>query len=222
MPGQEGLRMTERRAIKMQADLNSCIDALTDDLDIYTNMGVDDRELCALMRNGINKILLLWTDIQREFHRSMAMTVEAEEKARLGASMEEYRTKYKEIQTRALQVTAPLYNVMERERLEREAARRPAAGTGGGGRMAPKVDESLHPQFKVAFSLSLDEFRRWEEAAMAWGQASGHDQRPALMQKVYFESICEKEFSKTAKSRTHTRRWWTSWSLSTTRGSRFS
>ena len=181
MLGIEVFRMTERRSIELQDNMNSCIDSLSDDLDIYSDMGAYDRELCTLMRNGINKISLIWTDIQREFHCAIAVSVEEEEKTRLRDSMEGYRTKYKAIQTRALQVTAPLYNVMEREQLEREAMRRPAAVYGGGGRMAPKVDKSLRPQFKSAFSLSLDEFRRWEEAALAWGQASGHDQRPALV-----------------------------------------
>ena len=140
------------------------------------------------------QISILWTDIQREFRHCIATSVEQEEKDRLGTSMEDYRTRYKAIQMRALQITAPLYNIMEKERADRDATRGPVAGTGGGGRMAPKVDKSLRPQFKAAFSLSLDEFRRWVETAMSWGQVSGHDQRPALVQKVYFESICEKEF----------------------------
>ena len=42
------------------------------------------------------------------------------------------------------------------------------------------------PQFKAAFMLALDKFCKWEEAATAWGQASGHDLRPPLVQKVYF------------------------------------
>ena len=158
MPGCKGLRITEKRAIKLQDNLNTCINTLTDDLEIYNDMGADDREMCGMMQNGISTISKLWTDIQREFCHALATSVEQADKDRLTASMEDYRTRYKNISTRALQVTAPLFNIMEKERLEREAMRRPPAQGGGGGRGAPKVDESLRPQFKAAFSLSLDEF----------------------------------------------------------------
>ena len=131
----------------------------------------DDREMCGMMRNGLARIATLWTDIQREFHRAMATSVEQADKDRLTTSMEDYRTRYKTIMTRALQVTAPLFNIMEKERLELEAGRR--ATGGGGARASPKVDESFCPQFKAAFTLSLDEFRKWEEGGNSMGPSIG-------------------------------------------------
>ena len=88
---------------------------------------------------------------------------------------------------------------MERERLDREASNTGgAAGGGGGGARGgapPRVDESLRPDFKCLYALSLNKFNRWQEMANAWGLASMHEQRPPLVQKMYFEQITEKEFS---------------------------
>ena len=49
--------------------------------------------------------------------------------------------------------------------------------------------------FKCLYSLSLNEFNRWMEIANTWGLASMHETRPPVVQKMYFEQICEKEFS---------------------------
>ena len=57
------------------------------------------------------------------------------------------------------------------------------------------MDESLRPDFKGSYALSLNKFNRWQEMANAWGLASMHEQRPPLVQKMYFEQITEKEFS---------------------------
>ena len=56
------------------------------------------------------------------------------------------------------------------------------------------MDESLRPQYKALYALSLNEFKRWQEMADAWGLASVHEQRAPLVQKMYFEQITEKEF----------------------------
>ena len=60
----------------MQEQHITCIDSLSDDLEIYNNMGGDDREMCGMMRNRLTRIVTLWTDIQREFRRALATSVE--------------------------------------------------------------------------------------------------------------------------------------------------
>ena len=42
--------------------------------------------------------------------------------------------------------------------------------------------------------MSLNEFKRWQETASAWGLALGHEQRDPLVQKMYYKQITEKEF----------------------------
>ena len=53
----------------------TCIDSLNDDLEIYNDMGGDDREMCGMMKNGLANVAKLWTDIQREFHQALATSV---------------------------------------------------------------------------------------------------------------------------------------------------
>ena len=79
--------MTAQRGIKMQEQLNTCIDSLNDDLEIYNDMGGDDRLMCGMMRNGLWKIANLWKDIQREFHRALATSMDQADKDWLNTSM---------------------------------------------------------------------------------------------------------------------------------------
>ena len=71
------------------------------------------------------------------------------------------------------EATKELFNTMETERLDREARRggggqgQEGGGLGTGRGTPPHVDESLCPQFKASYALSLNKFNRWQEMAVA-------------------------------------------------------
>ena len=173
------------------------VSTLKDDLDLFTDTGGTDRAMCNAVRVKMADLMRHWEGVTKDFTTMLATTLDKEAKELTIKSQENYRKVYYGTIKNAGAATSELFNTLERERLDREASHTGgAAGGGGGGAGAPpRVDESLRPDFKCLYSLSLNEFNRWMEMANAWGLASMHEQRPILVQKMYFKQICEKEFS---------------------------
>ena len=185
------------RRVERRTELERLGESLNDELDMFMETGATDKSMCNGVRNTMEKIRFKWEEVSKDFKSVLATKVEGDNKKAMLESLEGYRRAYKEATKKAGETTANLFNTMETERLDREA-RRGGPAQGGGGESArhapPQVDKSLRPQYKASYALSLNEFKRWQEMADAWGLASVHKQRPPLVQKMYFEQITEKEF----------------------------
>ena len=191
--------MNNTRMVNSRAEMESIVSTLNDDLNLFTETGGLDRAMCNGVRAKMEDLKKRWEGVTKDFTTLLATAMESEARELTIASQEAYRKAYFGAIKNAGAATSELFNSMERERLDREASNTggSAGGGGGGARTGapPRVDESLRPDFKCSYSLSLNEFNRWQEMANAWGLASMHEQRPPLVQKMYFEQITEKEFS---------------------------
>ena len=192
--------MNETRRVEKRSELERLGDALRDDLELFVETGSMDRSMCNDVRVHMDRIKAKWEEVSKDFKQLLATMVEGDVREKTLQAQETYRTAYIGGIKNAGEATAELFNTMETERLDREARRggggqaTEGGGVGTGRGAPPRVDESLRPQFKASYALSLNKFNRWQEMAVAWGLASVHEQRPTLVQKMYFEQITEKEF----------------------------
>ena len=175
MPGQEGLRMNNTRMMNSRAELESVVSTLNDDLNLFMDTGGMDRSMCSGVRAKMADLTRRWEGVTKDFTTLLTTTLDKETKKLTLESQEQYRKAYYGAIKNAGAGTSELFNTLERERLDREASNTGgAAGGGGGGARTgapPRVDESLRPDFKCSYLLSLNKFNRWMETANAWGLA---------------------------------------------------
>ena len=203
MPDVESLRMNNTRSVKTRGELESLINTLKDDLELFVETGGSDRSMCNGVRVKMDNVKTKWEEVSKDFTQLLATNLEGEVRNNTLEAQTSYRKAYMGAIKRAGEATAELFNTMEKERLDREAMNTGGAtggwGVGAHGGTPPRMDKSLRPDFKGSYALSLNKFNRWQEMANAWGLASMHEQRPPLVQKMYFEQITEKEFSENCK-----------------------
>ena len=184
MPDVESLRMNETRRVEKRSGLERLGDALRDDLDLFVETGSSDRSMCNDMRVHMSKVKVKWEEVSKDFKQLLATMVEGDVREKTLQVQESYRNAYMGGIKKAGEATAELFNTMETERLDREArgggGGQAGAGLGTGRGAPPRVDESLCPEFKASYALSLNEFNHWQEMAVAWGLASVHEQRLTL------------------------------------------
>ena len=191
--------MNNTRMMNSRAELEGVVSTLQVDLDLFMDTGGTDRAMCNALRIKMADLTRCWEGVTKDFTTTLATTLEKEARELTIKAQENYKKAYYGAIKNAGAATSELFNTLERERLDREATHTGgAAGGGGGGARTgapPRVNESLRPDFKCLYALSLNEFNWWMEMANAWGLASMHEQRLPLVQKMYFKQICEKEFS---------------------------
>ena len=191
--------MNDTRIMKDRAEMEGLVSTLQLDIEMFTDTGTSDRAMCNAIRLKMADLSKRWEKVTRDFTTALATEHRDEQRDLLSKALDLYKKTYAVAFKNAGAASSVLYNTMETERLDREAAAAGGgAGGGGGGTRTgapPRVDESLRPDYKCSYSLSLSEFNKWMETGKAWGLASMHETRPTLVQKMYFEQICEKEFA---------------------------
>ena len=191
--------MNDTRIMKDRAEMEGLVTTLQLDIEMFTETGTSDRAMCNSIRLKMADLSKRWEKVTRDFTTALATEHRDEQREVLTKALDLYKRTYAVAFKNAGAATSVLYNTMETERLDREAAAAGGgAGGGGGGTRTgapPRVDESLRPDYKCSYSLSLSEFNKWMETGKAWGLASMHETRPTLVQKMYFEQICDKEFA---------------------------
>ena len=191
--------MNDARRVKTRSELESLVNTLKDNLELFVETGGSDRSMC----NGVRS---RWTTSRPNGRKSAKTSHNFWQqmlKERSGIILWRHRHPTErptwEV-SRDLEKQLPNSSIQWRRRgwTGRHRTLEDKLGEGGGGARGgapPRVDESLRPNFKGSYGLSLNEFNRWQEMANAWGLASMHEQRPPLVQKMYFKQITEKEFS---------------------------
>ncbi len=193
--------MNDARIMKDRAEMEGMVSTLQLDMELFTDTGGSDKAMCNALRLKMADLSKRWEKVTRDFTTALATEQREDQRALMSKAQDQYKKAYYGAIKNAGAATSELYNTMETERLDREATAAAAgggAGGGGGGTRTgapPRVDESLRPDYKCSYSLSLSEFNKWMETGKAWGLASMHETRPTLVQKMYFEQICEKEFA---------------------------
>ena len=129
MPEVESLRMNNARSVKTRSELESLMNTLKDDLELFVETGGSDRSMCNGMQVKMDNIKTKWEEVSKDFTQLLATNVEGEVRNNTLEAQTSYRKAYMGAIKRAGEATAELFNTMEKERLDREAQAETAIGT---------------------------------------------------------------------------------------------
>ena len=124
--------MNNTRSVKARAELESLVNTLKDDLELFVETGGSDRSMCNGVWVKMDNIKTRWEEVSKDFTQLLATNLEGEVRNNTLEAQMHYRKAYMGAIKRAGEATAELFNTMEKERLDREALNTGGA-TGGGG-----------------------------------------------------------------------------------------
>ena len=125
--------MNNTRSVKARAELESLVNTLKDNLDLFVDTGGLDRAMCNGVRVKMETLKKSWEEVSKDFTTVLATAIEGEARDNTIEAQTQYRKAYMGAIKNAGGATAELFNIMERERLDREASNTGGAAGGGGG-----------------------------------------------------------------------------------------
>ena len=122
--------MNNTRMMASRSELEGVVSTLQVDLELFTDTGGTDRAMCSALRQKMADLTRRWEGVTKDFTTTLATTLGDDARALTVKAQENYKKAYYGAIKSAGAATSELFNVMERERLDREATAAAAAGAG--------------------------------------------------------------------------------------------